>query len=112
MPMNLPLWSAAGCLSAFLCLNTMNAETLWLSSLDLNSLTSGWGAPKANLGVVGKPLSIAGKQFQHGVGTHAPSKWRLDLGGNATRFLAQVGLDDSASGQGSIEFIVYGDEKI
>ena len=55
--------------------------------------------------------SIHGETFAHGVGTHATSKFRVDLGGNAKRFTAQVGVDDSAGGQGSVEFIVAGDGK-
>src|SRR2546426_7825847 len=88
------------------------AEPLWLSSLDLSRMTCGWSVPKADLGVAGKPISIGGKQFTRGVGTHAESWLRVDLGGKASRFFAQVGLDDSAGSQGSVEFIVSGDGKI
>ncbi len=87
------------------------AETVWLSSLDLAQMTSGWSVPKADLGVVGKPISIGGKQFARGIGTHAESKLRVDLGRKAKRFLAKVGVDDSAGNQGSVEFIVAGDGK-
>jgi len=90
----------------------VSAETVWLSSLDLTRMTSGWSVPKADLGVLGKPISIGGKQFAHGVGTHSESKLRVDLGGKGTRFFAQVGVDDSADGQGSVEFIVSGDGKV
>lgn len=75
-------------------------------------MTSGWSLPKPGLGVAGKPLRIGGKEFARGVGTHAESKLRVDLGGKARRFFAQVGVDDGAGGQGSVEFIVSGDGKI
>jgi len=91
---------------------SVSAETVWLSSLDLSRMTCGWSVPKTNAGIVGKPISIAGKQFSSGVGTHAESRLRVDLGGKATRFFAQVGVDDSAGGQGSVEFIVNGDGKV
>jgi alpha-galactosidase len=90
----------------------VSADTVWLSSLDLTRMTTGWSVPKADLGVAGSPLSIGGKQFPRGVGTHAESKLRVDLGGKATRFFAQVGVDDGAGGQGSVEFIVSGDGKV
>src|SRR6185436_14791586 len=61
---------------------------------------------------VGKPISIDGKQFTHGVGTHAKSKMRLDLDGRGKRFFAQVGLDDNTEGHGSVEFLVTGDGKV
>ncbi len=88
------------------------AETVWLSSLDLKQMTSGWSVPKADLGIARKPISIGGKHFARGVGTHAASNFRINLGGNARQFLAQVGVDDSAEGQGSVEFIVSGDGRV
>jgi alpha-galactosidase len=90
----------------------VSAETVWLSSLDLTRMTSGWSLPKADLGVTDTPISIGGKQFTRGAGTHAESKLRVDLGRKASRFFAQVGVDDSAGGQGSVEFIVIGDGKL
>jgi alpha-galactosidase len=94
----------------WVCLS--HAETVWLSSLDLTKMTAGWSIPKTNLGVMGTPLSIDGKKFTRGVGTHAESHLRVDLGGKATRFFAHVGVDDSAGTQSSIEFVVSGDGKV
>src|SRR5260221_6615522 len=88
------------------------AETVSVSSLDLKQMTVGWSDAKTDLGVAGKPISIGGKQFTHGAGTHAASNFRVDLGGKATRFTAEVGVDDSAGNQGSVEFIVMGDGKV
>jgi alpha-galactosidase len=90
----------------------VSAETVWLSSLDLSQMTAGWSAPKADHEITGQSIVIAKEQFAHGVGTHAASNFRVDLGGQATRFTARVGVDDSAGGQGSVEFIVSGDGKI
>ena len=88
------------------------AESVWLSSLDLSQMTTGWGMAEANHEISGGPLSIHGEKFAHGVGTHATSKFRVSLNGQARRFTAEVGVDDSAGGQGSVEFIVAGDGKI
>ncbi|MDB6018972.1 MAG: glycoside hydrolase clan [Pedosphaera sp.] len=88
------------------------AETVLLSSLDLRQMTTGWGEARADLGIVGKPISIGGKQFAHGVGTHAASNFRVKLDGRATRFTAEVGVDDSAGAQGSVEFVVSGNGKV
>lgn len=60
----------------------------------------------------GQPIVIANTPFAHGVGTHAASRFRVDLGGHASRFTARVGVDDSAGGKGSVEFIVSGDGKV
>ena len=91
---------------------TCNAAAIQLSSLDLSQMTAGWSAPKVDREISGQPLSIAGRKFEHGAGTHAASKMRVDVGGQATRFTAQAGVDDSAGGQGSVEFLVLGDGKI
>ncbi len=96
----------------FVIICSSSAETVWLSSLDITRMTSGWSVAKTNLGVMGTPISIGGKQFSRGVGTHGESKLRLDLAGKAARFIAQVGVDDSAGGKGSVEFIVSGDGRV
>jgi alpha-galactosidase len=88
------------------------AEAVRLSSLELAQMTTGWGAPKADGSVGGRPLSIGGKQFPHGVGTHAASTFRVNLGGQAQRFTAQVGVDDDVEGRGSVEFVVTGDGRV
>jgi len=74
-------------------------------------MTAGWSNAKADRDITGQPISIARQTFDHGVGTHATSKFRVDVGGQASRFMAEVGVDDSAGGQGSVEFIVAGDGK-
>src|SRR5689334_18735954 len=75
-----------------------HADTVSLSSLDLSQMTSGWSVAKANSNIVGTPIKIGGKEFAHGVGTHAESRLRIDLRGKARRFFAHVGVDDSAAG--------------
>lgn len=85
------------------------AESVRLSSLDLGQMTIGWSVPKVDRGVMGQPMAIGGKKFAHGVGTHSASFFRVNLNGGAERFKAQVGLDESAGTQGSVEFVITGD---
>lgn len=80
------------------------AETVWLDELDLSKMRQGWGKPQINRSIREKPLSIGGKTFSHGVGTHAVSNVWIQLNG-AQRFRAFVGVDDSAGG-GSVNFRV------
>src|SRR5580698_9440912 len=87
------------------------AESVWLSSLDISQMTTGWSVAKANREISNGPLSIHGRKFDNGVGTHATSKFRVKLDGHAKSFTAEVGVDDSAGNQGSVEFIVIGDGK-
>ena len=60
----------------------------------------------------GGPLSIRGKVYPKGLGVHAISRLSFDLNRGYKRFLADVGLDDSAGDLGSVEFKVYADGKL
>lgn len=91
---------------------TARSASVPLSSLDLQQMTTGWGSAQANKAVSGKPLAIAGRVFEHGVGTHGASRMRIDVGGKAGEFSAMVGVDDGAQPIGSVEFIVEADRKI
>ncbi|UCG47747.1 MAG: NPCBM/NEW2 domain-containing protein [Phycisphaerales bacterium] len=87
--------------------------TVWLSSLDLSRMTSGWGRPRVDKSVQDRTMSIAGRKFERGVGTHADSIMYIDLKGGSTRFTAHVGVDDEINGNiGSIEFKIYGDKRL
>lgn len=89
------------------------ARTVWLSSLNLEKMTSGWGTAQKDKAVQGKPLKIGGRTFDRGVGTHAPSMMYVDLKGSCRSFSAYVGVDDEVAGKiGSVRFRIYGDGKL
>lgn len=90
---------------------TAIAASVPLSELDLTKMSSGWGQPQRNRSVTGKALSIAGRVFEDGVGTHADSVLYIDLDGKVECFQASVGVDDAAGGRGTVAFRVYGDGK-
>jgi alpha-galactosidase len=107
-----PLLIAAVLALTLLALPVPAAEpqTIYVSSLDLSPIVQGWGQPQADKAVTGKPLSIGGKSFERGLGTHTDSIVRLDLKRGAERFLAFVGVDDNAgSDHATISFRVIGD---
>ena len=87
------------------------AAVVRLGELDLTKMSSGWGKPLANQSVTGKALSIAGRTFDFGVGTHAESVLHIQLDGKVERFRASVGVDDGAGKRGTVRFLVYGDDK-
>ena len=87
-------------------------ETVYISSLDLSPIAQGWGQPQANKAVTGVPMSVGGKKFERGLGTHADSLVRLQLKGGSEKFTAFAGVDDAAnSDQATITFRVIGDGK-
>lgn len=81
-------------------------HSVWLDSLDLNEGEQGWGDPGAGAGksVAGHPITLGGKVFSHGWGTHSVSTLNVILNGCATRFTAAVGVDDETAGKGSVTF--------
>ena len=85
------------------------ADALWLESLDLGKMTSGYRRPNAGKSIDGNPLKLSGRVHPHGVGTHAPSRFAVRLGGVATRFVARVGVDDEIQTTGSVVFSVWVD---
>jgi hypothetical protein len=94
-------------------LRSARKEDVNVSSLNISRIRQGWGSPHANQSVDGKTLSIGGKKFESGIGTHAESICIIAANGDVEEFSAYVGVDDEIQkGQGSVEFFVIGDDKI
>ena len=89
----------------------VRAGTFGLETLELQYIEQGWGEAQANKSVDGHPMMLDGKRFEHGLGTHANSKFRIALDGKAERFTATVGVDDEVDKKGSVVFKVTGDGK-
>ncbi len=86
-------------------------KTLWLDELDMKKIESGWSSTKSKKSIDGNTFSIAGQKFERGIGTHALSKFMLNLSKKGVRFTAQIGADDESKG-GSIKFYILGDKKV
>ena len=102
-------------------------NAIWIDSLDLSkmiqrrqtpragrSLAGGGGrrgAGGAAAGPPGSPITLGGVTYQHGIGTLSINELIIDLKGQATRFLAMVGLNDNAGRQGSVTVEVWVDNK-
>ncbi len=86
-------------------------KAVGLETLDLSKMRQGWGKPQKNRAITEAPMTIAGQRFAQGVGTHAPSRLWIDLGGGCERFQAKVGVDDAAGAKASLRFRVIGDGK-
>lgn len=77
------------------------AELNWISA------TIGWGEIHKNQSVDGNRLTLAGKTFTHGIGTHATSDIVMNIPSGAQKFLAVAGCDLEKSGGESMMFYVY-----
>lgn len=97
---------------AFVGSSKVYAQTVWLDELDLSNATQGYGVPLKNKTVDGKTITIAGKTFKRGFGTHAESSLMVKLDGKASAFTTYVGIDDEIKGhEPAAEFVINGDGK-
>src|SRR5665647_465486 len=111
---NIRLATIAGLfiISSLMGVDQLSAQTVWLDQLDLSTATQGYGIPMKNRSIDNKTLTIAGKTFERGFGSHSESSLTILLNGKATEFSAHVGIDDEVAGhQPAAEFVLYGDGK-
>lgn len=102
-------------------------NAMWIDSLDLSKMVSRRTPARAGFSLAGgrgggraagaagtpsgPPIVLGGVTYQHGIGTLSINELIIDLKGQATRFLAMVGLNDNASKQGSVTVEVWLDNK-
>lgn len=98
--------------------NTASGKTLAaaatvtpLSSLTWTSATAGWKTPQNNASVAGNTITLKGKTYASGVGTHAASTITYNLGGAYTLFQSDIGIDDEVASTktAAVDFQVFGD---
>jgi alpha-galactosidase len=85
------------------------AKYVWLDELDISKVEAGWGKPMQNKSVEGNPISIGGRKFERGLGTHARSVMWIQMDGWTSHFTAFVGVDDEVGkAPASVEFMIFG----
>lgn len=83
---------------------------IWVDSLGIPStVTQDFGRPQAGRSVDGRPMTINGIVYAHGIGTHANSMMKIILDESAESFISMVGLDDEVKEEGSVVFEVWVD---
>jgi glucose/arabinose dehydrogenase len=87
----------------------------FLSDLQWTSATNGWGPVERDtsngehLAGDGNTITLNGATYSKGLGVHADSDVRYNLGGQCSRFTAKVGVDDEVGANGSVTFEVWAD---
>lgn len=76
-----------------------------VSDQDLVMTRQTWGEARRDVSVEGKPLTIGGKVYASGIGTHAISMIPVDVPAAAAVLEGACGIDDEAKG-GSVQFRV------
>jgi hypothetical protein len=84
---------------------------IFLDAIDPLSASQGYGTLQKNKSVWEKPMTIAGKPFRRGLGTHAPSKLVYALNGEFRRFQAWAGADNATAPTVTFEVWVDGKKR-
>jgi alpha-galactosidase len=88
-------------------------DTIWVETLDLDRMVQRRGRPQAAKTVRGKPITLGGVVYPHGIGTQSISEFLIDVKGRALRFSAVVGIDDDVTGdEGTVVFQVWTDDTL
>ena len=87
-------------------------QKVWFDDLPLDTYSQGIRPVKAKTNYLSDTISIAGIHYSRGVGGISPCVFAIYLDGNATRFTAEVGVDDAANKDIPLKFYVIGDQKI
>lgn len=82
------------------------------TDIEWTTATIGWGSIRKDRSVNGNPLRLAGKNFAHGIGTHANSDIVMNIPEGAEKFLAVAGCDLEMSGSNTMMFYVYIDGEL
>jgi hypothetical protein len=89
-------WADAGFLSVLKPTSRpVGLPEFYISDMTPTKVTLGWGEnPGIDKSIDGNPITIKGKIYPRGVGTHAVSKLVYKLNPDFKRFVATVGIDD------------------
>ncbi|MFJ6435768.1 NPCBM/NEW2 domain-containing protein [Streptomyces sp. NPDC091416] len=91
---------------------------VWASDLAWLTSANGYGPAERDRSngesgaADGHPLTLAGKVYEKGIGTHADSDIEVYLGGQCSKFTAEAGIDDEINGYGEVAFSVEADGKV
>ncbi len=87
-----------------------DTDSLQLITLSPTKTVSGWGKAKINSSVSGGKLTVAGKIYENGLGTHSNSIIEFDLPKGYKKFTSLVGIDEAAVSQNTgatMQFLVF-----
>ena len=91
-----------GCCGCFAPRAELSSGVRYVESFDLSAASCGLGKRvQACRSVDGNPITIAGKTFAHGIGTHPESAIVFIADGKVRAFDALVGIDDDAAQAGN-----------
>ena len=84
----------------------LKSNQFFLTDLPIERFTQQYKTPKIGRAVDGNVLSVKGRQYANGIGTHANSELYFRLPQNADSLEFVVAIDDESGGGGSVRFSV------
>jgi len=87
----------------------------YISDLNFTVVSNGWGPVEKDrsngeeAAGDGGPITLNGVMYNKGLGVHAVSDVRVNLAGNYSDFIADVGIDDEMGSGGTVVFQVWAD---
>jgi hypothetical protein len=85
---------------------------LALNGVKFESHKQAWGSLHTNESIDGNKMTVNGKRFKFGYGTHAASETVFNLEGKFNTFSMQYGLDDESLCSNGVKIQVLGDDKV
>jgi NPCBM/NEW2 domain/Fibronectin type III domain/Right handed beta helix region len=96
--------------------SSSTATSTYMSDLAwVGTPTNGWGPAEKDMSNGDKaagdglPITLNGVTYTKGLGVHANSQITYNLGGNYSRFISYIGVDDEVGSHGSVVFQVWAD---
>ncbi len=102
--------------SDILAIEVAGGRWEWLSAMQPISfqhtpmLSLGWDHVN-DRNVLGKPMVVAGKRYEHGVGVHSRSSLIYDLQGKYATFVTAMGIDDDSGDRADVSVHILVDGK-
>ena len=85
---------------------------LALNGVKFESHTQAWGSLHINESIEGNKMTVNGKRFKFGYGTHAASETVFNIEGKFNTFSMQYGLDDESLCSSGVKMQALGDGRV
>ncbi len=104
--------------SLFFCLACLTASAFAapvspvVSDNDLVMTRQSWGEALRNVSVDGNALTIKGKRYEQGIGSHATSMIPVSVPAGAAVLKGACGVDDEVKSAGSVRFVIMSGSEV
>lgn len=86
----------------------VHIDGVFLDALEWTEASAGWGEVRRNQSVMGRAMTMGGRRYVRGIGTHAVSRVTYELPEGFRTFAATIGCDQEVWAN-SVVFVVMAD---